>query len=183
MKQFVGSLSSLVFERPSIAPRISVARDPRDDGDTRVYRARYMNARAWWSRPRRPQPLVNGDTLTMMHVDTTYSSIPGQRPIIELHGVTETGQSVFVNVHNFVPYFFVRFPRTLDPSFTPSVMVSKLETKLEARLKNNAYYGKRSQYCERWEMVTRRDILYYNGDEDDDFDDIIFTVRREESDK
>lgn len=166
MKQFLGSLSALLCvkptDRPSVVPRIYNPRAPTG-APTSSYRPRLIDERSWWRRSLLQQPLRNGDTLTMMHTDTTYSSLPGQHAIFELHGVTATGQSVFVNVHNFLPYFYVHLP----PELKAESLVFALETKLGERLKNNSYYGKRSCYIERWEIVDGVDVMYYKGGADE----------------
>lgn len=129
------------------------------------YVPRYISQPQWWARRALTRPVRNGDDIVFMHTDTTYSSPSGRRAVVELHGCTEDGHSVMVNVHNYLPNFYVRVPR--DVVTQPlDVLMDALEHKLSERMKNNKKYGQRTKYVERWEEVEREDILHYKGPRD-----------------
>lgn len=67
---------------------------------------------SWYRKPVPAQAMPKrGQTVTMMHTDTTYrTNYQTQRPVIELHGVTEHGNSVMVHVNDFDPHFSVAIP-------------------------------------------------------------------------
>lgn len=72
-----------------------------------AYTPHFVKFPAEWKRPDVNWSLVrHGGTFTCMLTDITYSST-ADRPIIELHGVNEDGNSVFVNCFNFLANFYV----------------------------------------------------------------------------
>jgi hypothetical protein len=115
---------------------------------------------AEWFRPGPPPVnyVRSGGDLTFMHMDTTYS--PGDdRAVVELHGVTREGHSVWVNVMNFLPNFFIR--TTSDQN--PIIMRDQLEQRLERKFIKDKRL-QRKQYIEDWKRVENvRSILCYRG--------------------
>lgn len=115
-----------------------------------IPRSRRRRAKGWlpentridraWARPPVPNDAVprTGQRVVMMHTDTTYRvDWNTHRPTIELHGITEHGNSVLVNVHGFNPHFSVEIPDRQEPSihgneseYRPEEIISALTTKL-----------------------------------------------------
>jgi len=73
-----------------------------------------------WQRVPAPPLDPTKDTLVFQQVDIDYylgsyvSGMPGNKvgsvPIIRIYGVTEAGNSAMINIHGYLPYFFVRAP-------------------------------------------------------------------------
>lgn len=136
------------------------ARDrPANERHGDGWRAQLITPRpAEWYRPKTPLNYVRYDgELTFMHMDTTYS-VGTNHAIIEIHGVTREGYSVWVNVHGFLPNFFIR----LDKDQNPDRIRDELEQRLQRKFFANDFCGKRKQYIEKWERCDNvRSIMCY----------------------
>lgn len=113
---------------------------------------------AHWARPwdiNAPK-LVHRGELEVMHMDTTYSvNRDGDHSaVIELHGITKEGASVWINVHNFRSYFIFR---------TTYHDVDEIVAALEAKLKSSLIYDKRAggynQYVSNYSISDKKSVL------------------------
>lgn len=85
----------------------------RGKNKEKLYEPRDQQKDASWARRRVPEGAApqRGDTFVMMHTDTTYRmDYTSRRATIELHGVTEHGNSVMVNINGYDPHFSVVIP-------------------------------------------------------------------------
>lgn len=98
----------------------------------------------------------NAEPLSMMQVDASASVTVGDaKPIIRVFGITESGHSVLVRVHDFQHYFYVPAgPAVLNVS--ASEFQIGLEDKLRKVSKLNC-----PQSVTSVEVVQKRSILYY----------------------
>jgi DNA polymerase delta subunit 1 len=93
-------------------------------------------------------------------MDTTYRPMDDNDnyATIEIHGVTREGYSVWVDVKQFLPNFFVR----LRPDQDPRRIEDELEQRLQRKFFKDAKYGGRARYIERWVRVENvRSIMCY----------------------
>jgi DNA polymerase elongation subunit (family B) len=127
-----------------------------------LWQPRFLDPRpAEWFRPRPPVDYLKpGGSITFMHMDTTYRPWPG-RAVIEIHGVTREGYSVWVNVKQFLPNFFIR----LFPHQNAEQIKNELEQRLQRKFFKDPKYGRRARYIERWQRVDNvRSIMCYSTD-------------------
>jgi DNA polymerase delta subunit 1 len=91
-------------------------------------------------------------------MDTTYRPETGKHAVIEIHGVTREGYSVWVNVENFLPNFFIR----LRPNQNAQRIREDLERSMQRKFFNDRKYGGRTQYIEQWVRVQNvRSIMHF----------------------
>jgi DNA polymerase delta subunit 1 len=110
-----------------------------------------------WMRPDVPGDAYENESIEFMCMDTTYSSIYGERAIIEVHGVTAQGNSVLVNVYNFLPYFCVIVKNEVNVD----EMIECLEEKLTKEMQRNKFFANRAKYVEGWSIVNMKSIFGY----------------------
>lgn len=113
-----------------------------------------------WKRPATlAKPIGHRGSLAVMHMDTTYSMSAvggGAAAIIELHGITKEGASVWINVYNFMPYFIFRTSYE-----NPAEIIGALEAKLKSSLHFDKKLGGQSTYITDWCISDKKSVLGY----------------------
>jgi len=127
-----------------------------------------INVDPLWLRPALERPPQHNGEVFFMQTDTTYTSIGKGHAIIEVHGVTQGGHSVWINTHDFLPNFFVK----CNPATTPKELMKALEKKISSKLYFDEFIGKREKYVEYWEVAPKGTcsiLEYENASENDVF--------------
>lgn len=112
-----------------------------------------------WPRPELDPIIPQEDDITFQQIDCEEVQAPGLPPTIRIYGVTKAGNSVLVHVNSFLPYFFIAAPRGFRPTdcndFTNHL---------------NSLFGSSSSTAvravEKTEMVAKKSLMEYRGDED-----------------
>lgn len=92
---------------PSQQQQYRQKQQQQSHNDEDSYHPSFIKFPAEWKRVKVNTQPRQGGIFTAMLTDITYSSTP-DRPIVELHAVTEEGNSVMVNVFDFLPNFYVK---------------------------------------------------------------------------
>ncbi|CAO1619422.1 unnamed protein product [Sympodiomycopsis kandeliae] len=111
-----------------------------------------------WPRPVLDPIIPQEDEITFQQIDCEEVQAPGMPPVIRIYGVTKEGHSVLVHVNSFLPYFFIAAPRGFRPAdcndFTNHL---------------NSLFGSSStnavRAVEKTEMVAKKSLMEYRGDE------------------
>lgn len=109
-----------------------------------------------WARPydAYATKLVHRGQIEVMHMDTTYSVDRNGSAIVELHGITKQGASVWINVHNFHPYFYFRTTYA-----HPAEIIEELEKKLKSTLFYDKKTGGQEKYIYNWSLSNKKSVL------------------------
>jgi DNA polymerase delta subunit 1 len=117
-----------------------------------------------WKRPDVVKMPSLGESLTFMHMDTTYSTTDFGLAIIELHGITRQGYSVWVNVAGFLPYFYVRTNKDVNLED----FIEKLDEQLVIKLKKDKLMGGKNKYIQKWDICNHlTSILMFKTTKDE----------------
>ncbi|KAJ1385849.1 hypothetical protein B484DRAFT_461198, partial [Ochromonadaceae sp. CCMP2298] len=83
------------------------------------------------------RPLLDSSSpLRLMVLDLEYDDQEGTNPVVRLFGSTQEGCSVLLDVHGFLPFFYVLFSQLPDPS---DDQLEELRHALEQRLRANTH--------------------------------------------
>jgi DNA polymerase delta subunit 1 len=116
-----------------------------------------------WGRPALERTPCFGESLTFMHMDTTYSTTWDGKAIIELHGITKEGYSVWVDVHDFLPYFYVKTHADVDIDD----FMERLDQELVKSLARHKLYGGKKKYVKSWEICNHlQSIVMFKKERD-----------------
>lgn len=126
-----------------------------------------------WERPAAPRINPRQDSVIFQNFSITYSLESPcdlsvirneQVPVINVFGVTEKGNSVQCNIHNFLPYIFVR-TATFFTHQQCKFMLETLNDEMKAKVTSQ---GKAFTFVHSIETAEKRSIMGFR--EGDDFD-------------
>ncbi|KAL4323409.1 hypothetical protein GQ457_11G012850 [Hibiscus cannabinus] len=95
----------------------------------------------------------------------------GPAAIIRIFGVTGEGHSVCCLVHGFEPYFYINCPPGMGPDD-----ISHFHQTLEARMKEKNKNSKVPKFVQRFELVQKRSIMYYQQQKSQSFLKIVVAL-------
>ncbi|KAF8801312.1 hypothetical protein BYT27DRAFT_7198397 [Phlegmacium glaucopus] len=106
-----------------------------------------------WSRPELPPLDAKKDSIIFQQIDVGNASSESG-PLLRMFGVTEAGHSVLATVTDFLPYFYVSYPRGLTDGDLGSL-----------RQYLNNLTGDNENIVRKIERVSKRSLWGYRGDE------------------
>ncbi|PWN19351.1 hypothetical protein BCV69DRAFT_283987 [Microstroma glucosiphilum] len=112
-----------------------------------------------WPRPVLEPIIPEEDEITFQQIDCEEHQFPGSAPTVRIYGVTKEGHSVLVHVNSFLPYFFIAAPRGFRPADCTD-FTNHLNSLFGSSSANAA------RAVEATEMVARKSLMEYRGDED-----------------
>ncbi len=129
-----------------------------------------INYEATWQRPNLPvlDPAAHDIVFQQIEIDEFSSDLPRELPnpfelktgpAVRMYGITTQGNSVALNVHGFMPYFYVPAPYGFEGHHLQS-----LKENLEALVKSERKYAE-STCILSVELVMKKSIFGYRGKE------------------
>lgn len=115
-----------------------------------------LRERDEWHRADMKPPDAKKDALVVMQMDASLANVVDRNgeAVIQMFGVTATGNSVLIRVHRFHHFFYV-------PVTDEEIRPRDLESALNARLRKEKVVLDGKVGVIKVEVVTKRSIMYY----------------------